>query len=167
MSYVILQLAVSLDGYISRKDHTVDFLEEMNPALSESFHKFLSSIDTIIMGSKTYEVMLGFGDIPFQDKTIYVLTNKQYESKYDFVHFSSKKIKTLLNEIEGTIWLFGGSSVIQSFINEDLIDEFIIHYVPHIIGDGIPLFLNSKELKNLTLVAHEQFGNSLTVTYKR
>lgn len=167
MGYVILQLAASIDGYISRLDHSVDFLNEMDPKLTEQFNQFIDKIDTIIMGSKSYEVMLGFGEIPFSNKKIYVLTNKIYEKRYDFVQFTNDDIGDIVKQNDGYIWLFGGSTVIQSFLNKGLIDEFQIHYVPHILGDGIPLFLKSTGLHNLTLVSHEQFGNSITLTYKK
>ncbi|MBU1020502.1 MAG: dihydrofolate reductase family protein [Firmicutes bacterium] len=167
MGYVMLQLAVSIDGYISRKDDSVDFLSEMEPNLTESFNLFLKGIETIIMGSRTYEVMLGFGEIPFQDKKIIVLTKRDLKSDSTNIIFTNQDIESLILHETGNIWLFGGSKVIQQCINKNLIDEYQIHVVPQIIGEGIPLFLESNEIKNLNLIRLEQFGNSYTVTYKK
>lgn len=168
MGYVILQLAASIDGYIARKDDSVDFLNPtMNEELTNSFNKFLDAVKVIIMGRRTYEVMLGFGEIPFRDKKIFVLTKKNLKSKLDNVVFTNKDINEIVDHEDGTVWLFGGSKVIQEFVNRDLIDEFQIHVVPEILGNGIPLFLNSKGIQNLKLISLEKFENSYTVTYKR
>ncbi len=167
MSYVILQLAVSLDGYIARKDGSVDFLDNMESAFSDEFNKFVNYVDVLVMGRNTYEVMLNFGGIPFKGKKVYVLTSKELTSDNEGIIFTNEDIKSIVEKEEGIIWLFGGAKVIQSFINENLIDEFQIHVVPHIIGEGIPMFLESKELKNLTLVSSNQYGNSVHLVYKK
>ncbi len=167
MSYVILQLALSIDGYIARKDGTVDFLGEMNEEFTKVFNTFVDSIDSIVMGRGTYEKMLEFGEMPFKNKQIYVLTSKKLETNEPHVTFTKQSVSSLCSEVEGNIWLFGGSKVIKSFINEGLVDEFQMFYVPQIIGEGIPMFLKSDEMKDLTLVRHEQYGNSLLVVYKK
>ena len=124
MSTVILQLAVSIDGYIARKDGSVDYLEEFSEELTTHFNQFLSRIDVIIMGSNTYEVMLGFGDVPFTDKQIYVLTNRTFPKTYSHVHFTTETVPEILERVQGTIWLFGGAKLIQTCINLDIIDEY-------------------------------------------
>ena len=81
MSYIILQLALTLDGYIARKDGSVDFLDDMGSTdFTESFNTFVKNIDTLIMGRGTYDKMLEYGDIPFKDKKIFVLTSKKLTS---------------------------------------------------------------------------------------
>ena len=151
MSKVKLQLAMSLDGYIARKDGSVDFLDAMHEKLTEDFNKFVETIDTIIMGRSTYEVMLGFGEIPFQNKKIVVMTSKKLMSKQSNIHFVNDSVEKVLDEENGNIWLFGGAKLIHSFIDKNLIDEFHIVIVPMIIGSGIPLFLESKGLEKLKL----------------
>lgn len=167
MSYVIVQLALSLDGYIARKNGDVDFLGDMNTEFTEEFNSFVHSIDTIIMGRGTYEKMLEFGEMPFKNKKIYVLTKQKLKSNEPHVTFTKTNISSLCQEIDGNIWLFGGSKVIKSFINLGLVDEFQLLYVPQIIGEGIPMFLNSSGMKDLTLVKHEHYGDSLFVVYKK
>lgn len=167
MGYVILQVAVSLDGYISRKDHSVDFLDTIDPSFQSHFTSFINSIDVIVMGSKTYDVMLKFGDIPFKDKTIYVLTRKTYESKNDNIIFTSKPINDLIDMTFGNVWLFGGASIIQSFMKNNLIDELQLFIVSKTIGDGIPLFYEHNQLDHWTLISHEHFKDDLYVVYKK
>lgn len=166
MGYVILQLAVSLDGYIARKDGSVDFLDGMESTFSSEFNEFVNRVDTIIMGRTTYGVMLGFGEIPFKGKKIYVLTSKELTSSDKNIVFSNETIESIVKNEEGIVWLFGGSKVIQSFMNKNLIDEFQLHVVPNIVGEGIPLFLESKEIENLTLTSSKQYGNSIHLIYK-
>lgn len=167
MSYVILQLAQTLDGYIARKNGSVDFLDDINSSFTKVFNKFVKNIDTIIMGRGTYEKMLDFGEIPFKDKKIYVLTSKDLYSNQENIVFTNKNIKFLIKTENNNIWLFGGSRVIQSFINLDLIDELQLYIVPKIIGDGIPLFLKNKGLCNLKLVSHEQYNSDILLVYKK
>lgn len=167
MGYVILQVAVSLDGYIAKKDDSVDFLETIEPSFENRFASFLNSIDIIVMGSKTYEIMLEFGDIPFKNKRIYVLSKHTYKSKDTHVIFTNKSIKDLTDEISGNIWLFGGARIIQSFMKNDLVDELQLFIVPKTIGDGIPLFYEHNQLNHWKLISHENFADNLYIIYKK
>ena len=167
MSYVVLQLALTLDGYIAKKDGNVDFLEMVNPLFENEFNIFIKSVETIIMGRGTYEKMLEFGEIPFPDKLIYVLTSKPLTSSNKNIIFTNEDITLLVKKTKNKIWLFGGSKVIQSFVDLDLIDEFQLYIVPIILGDGIPLFLNNKGLKNLELIKHEQYNDDLLLIYRK
>jgi dihydrofolate reductase len=167
MNYVTLQLALTLDGYIARKDGSVDFLDDINSSFKDEFEKFINSVNTIIMGRGTYEKMLKFGEIPFKDKKIYVLTSKKLQSNKKNIEFTDKSIEQLLEELNDKIWLFGGSKVIQSFMNLDLIDEYQLYIVPKVIGEGIPLFLKNNGLSNLKLIKHEQFSNDVLLVYKK
>ncbi len=167
MRYITLQLAQTLDGYIARKNGDLDFLDNMNQSFMEQFSKFVKSIDTIIMGSGTYHKMLELGGIPFDEKKIYVLTSKDLSSKNDNIIFTNQSIESILEKEENNIWLFGGSKVIQSFINLDLIDEYQLYIVPEIIGEGIPLFLENNGLTNLELIKHERYSNDILLVYKR
>lgn len=167
MSYVTLQLALTIDGYIARKDGSVDFLDDINSSFKDEFNLFIKSVDTIIMGRGTYEKMLEFGDIPFEDKKVYVLTSKNLSTSQENIIFTDESIEKILINNDNNIWLFGGSKVIQSFINLDLIDEYQLYIVPKIIGEGIPLFLDNKGLTNLKLVKHEQYEDDILLVYKK
>lgn len=167
MAYVTLQLALTLDGYIAGKDGNVDFLDEVNKSFENDFNTFIKDMDTIIMGRGTYEKMLKFGEIPFKDKKIYVLTSKDLYSDEKNIIFTNEDINDLVNKEDKKIWLFGGSKVIQSFVNFNLIDEFQLYIVPKIIGDGIPLFLDNKGLSNLKLMKHRKYDEDILLVYKR
>lgn len=142
MGKVTLNLAISLDGHISRVDGAVDFLTEL-PQDSEvaiEFNTFLKSIRSIIMGRLSYEKTKSFGTYPFSDKDTYVLSRVHKED--NDVYYTDKDITKLVEELKpkGDIWLFGGSNVITQFINLKLVDELYVTIAPIIIGKGIPLF---------------------------
>lgn len=167
MGYVILQLALTLDGYIARTDGTVDFLENSMDGFQTDFDDFVSSIDSIVMGRKTYNQMLTFGDIPFKDKEIYVLTHNVDTLAEPHIHFTNQDLESLLNKLSGNIWLFGGSQVITQCLEQDLIEEYQLFIVPHLIGDGIRLFEPRKNGTALQLHRTKQYGDNVLLIYKQ
>lgn len=167
MAYVILQLAVSLDGYIAKTDGTVDFLDEPIPEFNDQFQSFITSVDSIVMGRNTYNQMVTFGDIPFKDKDIYVLTHQSDTPKAPHVRFVNEPIEKVLNQISGQVWLFGGSGLIKQCMDLEQIDEFQLFIVPHLLGEGIPLFQKNVGLSDLTLRETKQYGNNVYLTYTK
>jgi len=140
---VILYIATSLDGFIARKDGSVDWLEKYNtPAEDYGYNDFLDSIDTIVMGNTSYQQILSFGEFPYKNKKCFVFANKGTESQY--AEFVKGSVETFLGELNPdknkNMWLLGGANLVRQFIGQDLIDEFIITIVPVIIGGGIQLF---------------------------
>lgn len=166
MANVILQLAVSLDGYIARTDGSVDFLGDMGESTTSMFEQFLAKIDVIVMGRSTYDQMLTFGDIPFQDKRIIVLSTRPLTKTYPHVEQQHIYPKDLVQTIDGTIWLFGGANVIETFLKDNLVDRLEVFTVSQVIGDGIPLFPKGLSLSQLKLVHVEQFGNNVLTVYE-
>ena len=71
---VILYIAMSLDGYIAKEDGSVDWLENAGNGVEGSYLEFYNTIDTIIMGRKTYDQILTFGEWGYKGKNTYVLT---------------------------------------------------------------------------------------------
>lgn len=167
MGFVKLQLAMSLDGFIARKDGSVDFLDVMEESLTNDFNDFVETIDTIIMGSATYDVMLSFGEIPFPNKKIIVMTTQNRTTEDKNTIFTEEDLNNLIRRENGTIWLFGGAKLIQSFINLDLIDEYHIVIVPKIIGSGIPLFRENDVPQILTLKNSKQYGDTVMLIYEK
>lgn len=166
MRRIILNLAVSVDGYIARMNHEVDFLPQPNPEAMKPFNKFLSRIDTIIMGSGSYDIMCKFGEYPFKDKKTIVMTSKNFEPIDNFL-FTNEDIETLMNKQDGNVWLFGGAKLIQDFTKRDLIDEYQITLTPTLIGSGIPLFLPFDNDIKLQLERTEVLNNNVTLIYTR
>ncbi|MHA0858116.1 dihydrofolate reductase family protein [Paenibacillus sp. CMAA1364] len=145
---IILNLAMSLDGYIADEDGGYDWIggdgkTELDTAGEFSFPTFLEGVDTIVMGRKSFE------DCPmdmFASQTIIVATSL-VKANYDNVLFVNTDIVAIIQNLqleEGKdIWLFGGSMLTDAFMKADVVDEYIVGIVPMILGRGIRLFQNN------------------------
>jgi len=140
-------IATSLDGFIAASDGSLDWLEEIpNPEKGDNgFVEFMNGIDALVMGRKTFEKVLTFGSWPY-NKPVYVLSKrgvnipKELEGKVEAANGNPKMVVDQLNELGHQNLYIDGGITIQSFLEEDLIDEMIITRVPILLGEGIPLF---------------------------
>ena len=153
---IILNLAMSIDGYIADEDGGFDWIvgdgdSSLDTENKWDYNEFLEGIDIVVMGKKCYDQ--GFLD-DFKDKTIYVATSETIED-YDNIHFINKNICDVVLEEskkEGKdIFLFGGGVLVDNFIKKDIIDQYIIGIIPTILGKGRPLFLGNNPKINLHL----------------
>jgi len=163
MRKIILYIAMSLDGYIARKDQSVDWLDSGNSGKEQakSYDAFVNSLDTVIMGRNTYEQIineLSPGNWPYKGKRSFVATtqshlpNTDLDWKVETITGSMKKwVESVKKEPGKDIWLIGGAKLIKAFTDEDLIDKYIITVVPTILGEGIPLFYSMDKSKELVL----------------
>ena len=142
---LVLFIAASLDGYIAEKDDSLDWLYKVEGEGDNGYSEFYETIDTVLMGRRTYDWILKnvTGDFPYKDKECYVFSrslNKDNEDvefvKDDVVHFTN----TLKHQEGKNIWIVGGGELLHSFLKEKLIDELILTVAPTLIGNGIPLF---------------------------
>ena len=147
-------MAASLDGFIARRDGSVDWLETsdeyargetMDPRAVEAF---LKSIDCYVMGSRTYETALGFEAKGFGwaygDKPTLVLTHRELPRTRETVEFYSGDLARLVNErLRPTftnVWFVGGGAVAGECVRLGLADEVRYSILPVLIGEGIPFF---------------------------
>ena len=125
MKKIKLFIASSLDGYIARDNGSIDWLVTDG---DYGFSQFYESIDTIIMGRKTYDKVLESGKYPHTDKKSYVLSqNPHVRRSSQHVEFIYADVivfikKHLLQSKGKDIWLVGGSDIISIFLNADLVD---------------------------------------------
>ena len=143
---IIVYIATSADGYIARPDGDFEWLNRPRPKGNYGMGRFLQSIDTILWGRKTYEIglkfagkTLGFG--PKIKNYVFSRTLKEAPSpQVQFVDEPVEKFAGRLRSQPGkNIWMMGGAGIIASFLDAGEIDEFSIHVVPVMIGEGIPL----------------------------
>ncbi|HKB64638.1 MAG TPA: dihydrofolate reductase family protein [Pyrinomonadaceae bacterium] len=142
---IIVNLATSADGYIARADGNLDWLTK-RPA-PKGFYgmpQFMRSVDAKLLGRKTFDLSVELGAHFSADDRHFVFSRRPPpESVPPGVEFVSQSIsafaKTLRDQPGKNIWMMGGGEIIASFLDEDLIDEFIITVVPTFIGEGIPL----------------------------
>lgn len=141
-------LACSMDGYIADKNHGIDWLHDIpNPTGSDfGFSEFIANIDGILMGRKTFDVVRGFGgDWPYT-KPVFVLSTSLDSipaALKDKVFIKKGELKEVLGSLykEGFERLYvDGGKLVQSLLQQDLLDELIISTVPVVLGGGIPLF---------------------------
>ena len=167
MNKVILNLAQTLDGYICRTNGTVDYLPEIEEDLGENFNNFLSEIDIVVMGRKTYEEYKQYGFTYLGDVVIYVWTRKPLDP-LDNIIFYSGSIKALLSSFKSkTIWCFGGTKVIEEFMKDNLIDEYQITTVPYLLGDGKQLFVKGNYEQGLEYVNSNISTDMVTSIYRK
>lgn len=162
---VSVYIATSADGFIARKDGSIDWL----PAGGEGgedfgYAEFMSTIDHIVMGRHTFEKVLTFGSWPY-DKKVIVLTSRdltlppELADKVETLHLSPRELVHEM-DIRGakSIYLDGGVTI-QRFLREGLVDEMTITIIPILIGDGLPLFGTLDKDVKLELVRSQSFKN--------
>lgn len=161
MRKIILTLAVSLDGFIEGPNREVDWIE-FSEETGKALGKFLKEIDTILYGRTSYEAWGNYTPSDTSsdfEKNFYKTLNNM--TKYVFSSSKAKfdgnpivvksdilhTIQNLKQRAGKNIWLYGGASLISTFVNLNLVDEFRLAVFPIILGDGNPLF---KEIKYRT-----------------
>lgn len=144
----ILFIATSQDGFIADKDGGVGWLDPYNDIEGEDggYHAFYESIDGIIMGSRSYEQILGFGEWIWPGKPAFVFTTKSLPAESPEVVLVREDVGAFMSQLQSkqqhqNIWLLGGAELIKSFATLGLIDECIITIIPTVLGEGIPLSL--------------------------
>lgn len=162
---LIVYLATSADGYIARPDGGVEWLDRKRPPGNYGMAEFMASVDTKIMGRKTFDfAMANGGPALFRGKEYYVFTNQSLPEVpgVTFVSGSARKLADELRSRKGKdIWLMGGGGLIASFLDEGVVDEFIIHVLPVLIGEGIPLLAPRHRLVRLELIGSETFPDGV------
>ena len=162
-------IAASLDGYIADKIGGIDWLHSIpNPNnIDMGYGEFISKIDALVMGRKTFETVCGFDmDWPYQIP-VFVLSNTLKEISEKFKD-KAQLLKGTLNEILEQIHENGfynlyidGGLTIQGFLKEDLIDEMTITIIPTLLGGGISLFSEVPNRLNFECVGSKIYLNKV------
>lgn len=172
---VTIHMAASLDGFIARRDGSVDWIEtssefaEGESMDAEVVAEFLKTIDCYVMGSKTYETALGFDAKGFGwaygEKPVYVLTNRALEKRRETIHFRAGNLADLFNDELRTkhqsIWIAGGGTVAGEVLRLGLADEVRYSIIPVLIGDGIKFFDSIAKDAPLDLLEVKAYKNGI------
>jgi dihydrofolate reductase len=162
MPEVKLFIATSLDGFIADRDGGVDWLFADG---DYGYAAFFDSVETLIMGRRTYEQVLGFGEWPYGEKPTYVFTRGAPGGDHPHVRFVSGDAGALVEELRGRssgdMWLVGGAALVSAFRELHLIDEYILSVHPVLLGDGIPLFERPLPRESLRLREELSFESGL------
>ena len=132
----------SVDGFIARRDGDLDFLPETPEP--HGYEEFIASVDTIVIGRKTYETVLGFDQWFYGDKRVVVLSRHPVEqprsARVEHMSGEPAEIAAKLAATGATHVYLDGGITIQRFLRAGLVDRLIVTRVPVLIGEGIPLF---------------------------
>jgi len=170
MRKIIVYIATSADGFIARKDGAVDWLDRPRIKGNYGMGEFYKSIDTILWGRKTYEMVLKFQDEGKDHPDIYGIKNYAFSRRpprkvargFEFVKQPIKEFaKSLRAEKGKDIWMMGGAGIIASFLDEGEIDEFIVHVIPTFIGEGIPLIAPRNRTVPLKLLSSKNYSDGV------
>lgn len=169
-----LYIGVSLDGYVADRDGGVDWMvgDGSQPDHQGSYQAFLSKIDTVIMGRRTYDQIrevLSPEQWTYANQTTYVLTHHHDEDRAD-VRFRDLSLQDVLTEAReqgaSQVWLCGGAQLVHQAIELDLIDCYHISILPVILGQGIPLFSKGAR-RSLSLIKTKSYNGIVDVIYER
>jgi dihydrofolate reductase len=166
MSEVIYYVATSLDGFVATPDGGVDWLSEFEGSAEDyGYNDFYASIEALLIGRRTFEQVLTFGDWPYPGKPTWVFSRRPLVITPPDVALADVEPKKLLAELADIglhrFWLVGGASLSASFRTQGLITEFIVSIMPVILGDGIPLFAPGGPEQRLTLLQSEKFNSGV------
>lgn len=176
MSKIKLYIAASIDGYIARENHSLDWLTEFpNPDnLDYGYDDFYNGIDIVVIGRKTYEEILGFGvDWPYSDCTSYIVTSKNdYTPKTKNTQILNEINENTINKLKSksnkNIWIVGGGILITSFLNLNAIDEMTLSVIPIILGKGIKLFPGKTRETKFEMIKTDAFKTGIVnITYQK
>ncbi|WP_417795772.1 dihydrofolate reductase family protein [Terasakiella pusilla] len=159
-------IATSLDGFIARTDHQLDWLiKQPSEAEDHGYEAFISNMDGLIMGRGSFETLLSFNEWPYKKPTIVMsksLTPDQIPKKLrGKVTLTRQKPEELMEDLAWSKAYIDGGKVIQSFINAGLIEDMIITTVPILIGDGISLFGSIERDIDLKLISSNAFKSGM------
>jgi dihydrofolate reductase len=170
---IIVHIGTSADGYIARPDGDLEWLTSRpKPAGFYGMGDFMRTVDTKLLGRKTYEASLRMGaKFDAKGRTIIFSRHAPPADAPSGVEFVSGAIGPLVSRLREQpgkdIWLIGGGDLIASFLDAHAIDEFIVTVAPVFIGDGIPLIARRHLHVPLDLQSVERFADGVVQLHYR
>jgi dihydrofolate reductase len=157
-------LGVSLDGFIAGPHDELDWLERGGgPPEDHGFGAFFASIDTLLVGRRTWEVVLGFPEWPYAGKQVAILTNRPAEPAHGARFLAGPPGEVLARLGDGgarRVYVDGGA-VVSQFLAAGLLDELTVSILPVVLGAGIRLFQATGPERWLTLESSRVFGGGM------
>lgn len=175
MRKLIIYIATSLDGYIAKPNDDLSFLKLVEKEGEDyGYAEFTATIDTIILGRKTYDWVLkeiGSSHYDNGDRNVYVITRTEKPSVGKTTFYTgdlSELVQQLKSQRGKNIYCDGGAEIINELLKRDLIDEMIISVIPVLLGNGTRLFKDDRPEQLLELVSTKTFETGLIqMHYKR
>lgn len=171
---IIVYLAASADGFIARKNGSVDWLNRRPDTIDYGMVAFRKSIDTILMGRGTYDWAVAYfkkhkmkpqfdGGV-----TNYVFSRNPPKRPAPGVEFVSEPVKKFAKRLRAqpgkNIWMMGGGELIASFLDAGEIDEFDIQTIPVLVGEGLPIVAPKRRDIEVRLISSKKFADGVVRT---
>lgn len=176
MSKIQLYIATTIDRFIARENGDLDWLNEIPNSnnLDYGYSDFYEGIETVIMGRKTYEEILGFDvEYPYKNSTSYIFSSQEYypiktEKTFLVNELNDEFIQKIRQKSQKNIWIIGGGKLIAEFLNFGAIDEMTLFIAPIVLGKGIKLFPDDTLETKFELVETKSFDTGLlSLTYQK
>jgi dihydrofolate reductase len=165
---LVLFISMSLDGFIATKNHDLSWLSVVERKGEDyGYQEFNKSVDTYIVGRKTYDTVLNLtnGTFPPAEKhQCFVVTRKKRENKNGVTFYTGDiemLISGLKNEKGKNIYCDGGGQLVKFLMEKNLIDEYRISVIPLILGSGIRLFKGETPRIHLKALPCKQYASGL------
>jgi dihydrofolate reductase len=162
---IILYIAMSLDGYIAKPNDDLSFLSIVEKEGEDyGYNDFVATVDTVLIGRKTYDWVTKQVEFPHADKTAYVITRTPRPSIGN-TFFYTGDIVELINKLKSepgrNIFCDGGAEIVNELLKNNLIDELILSVIPVLVGEGTRLFKEGRPERALKLIAAKTFESGL------
>lgn len=170
MKNIILYITVSIDGRIAESCGGMDWLTDFpnHERTDYGYHNMRSTVDTVIMGGRTYREILNMDVIwPYPEQTTYVVSHYNWGEREN-IHFISENVIETISELRSRkgkdIWLVGGGELVSMLLAADLIDQMRIIYLPIVLGKGIPLFPEQPKVSQWKLDSCKTYSSGILVS---
>lgn len=163
----IVYIATSLDGFIARNDGGLDWLPSPDGDDDLGFGAFFGSIDALVMGRNTYDMILSFGSWAYGDTPVFVLSHRPIAqpedpaARVEVISGSPGQVVAELSRRNLSNLYVDGGQTIQAFLRDGQIQRMIITRIPVLLGEGISLFGALEQDVTLKCVRVELLGNRL------
>lgn len=169
---IVYYVASSVDGFIATPDGGVEWLAPFESGPEDyGFAAFYESVDAVLLGRRTYDQSLTFGDWPYSGKPCWVFSKRDERVAPPDVEITGRSPADVAAELEARglqrAWLVGGGALASAFRNAGLITELIVSIMPVVLGDGIRLFAAPGPPRALHLVSRTLYGDGVVqLTYR-
>jgi dihydrofolate reductase len=179
MRKIILDLAVTLDGYIEGPNGEIDWLATGDDTdFGDILTDILTGIDTVFYGRVSYDMWgnyqpdenaspklkAAYNLLHSKKKYVFSRTTEKDDTNATFINSAiGDRVREILQQPGENIWLYGGGSLITTFVNSGLIDVYRIAVYPVILGSGKPLFNHIKERNDLKLISAKGFDSGVVL----
>lgn len=164
MRRIVYSVACSLDGYIAREDHSYDWIPQDG---DDDLLEFAKTVDTVLIGRKTHDIMVSSGQPAFPGMANYVFSKNPNRPEYKGVQWVTSDPVAFANDLRGQpgkdLWLMGGSNLARTFFAAGAVNQIKLAIVPVLLGKGIPLFREFDREIKLKLIEHKGYSNGIVL----